>query len=184
MRLGYTVGIVFGCLLVGLVAVTFVLPTSVSSTGEADVCAAPAEAFEAFNDLERVGEWSSLFRSVSADEKMIAGPRGEQATLRVEDSRERWLQLTITESEADARLRYRLTSHEGFNAGVAVAVDAAGAGSRLQLTIDKSFDSLWSRWAIIFIHGALEELIEEELGHVREHLRDTAPGCEVVDSPA
>lgn len=176
MKLGYTVGVVFGCVVVVLAAITVVLPAEISREGSKTVCASPTASFDAFNDLERVGEWSSVFSSVEPDKREVTGPRGEQARLRIGED-EQWLSLTITESVAPERVAYALDSDDGFGVDARVMVEAVDDGTRLTLSFHKPFQTFLGRWSVVFLGGALEDLIEKELSHVADHLAETAQAC-------
>lgn len=181
MKLGYTVGVVFGCVMVMLAAVTVVLPSEISREGSTTVCAGPSASFAAFNDLERVGQWSSVFGSVEPEKREVTGLRGEQARLRIGEDGQ-WLSLTITESVPPERIEYALDSDNGLGVNARVRVEAVDDGSRVTLSFHKPFQTFWGRWSIVFLGGALEDLIEKELSHVADHLAETADACDPDDS--
>lgn len=181
MKLGYTVGVVFGCVMVVLAAITLVLPSDISRKGSKTVCAGPTASFAAFNDLEQVGEWSSVFGAVEPERQEVTGPRGEQASLRIGED-EQWLSMTIIESVPPERIEYALDSDDGLGVDARVMVEAADTGSRVTLSFHKTFQTFWGRWSIVFLGGALEDLIEKELSHVADHLAETAEACD-SDNP-
>lgn len=180
MKLGYTVGVVFGCVVVVLAAITVILPAEISREGSSTVCASPAASFAAFNDLERVGQWSSVFGSVEPEKREVTGSGGEQARLRIGDE-DQWLLLTITESVPPERIEYVLDTDDGFGVNAGVTVEAVDAGSRLTLSFHRPFETFWGRWSVVFLGGSLEDLIDEELSHVADHLAETAEACEAEE---
>jgi hypothetical protein len=181
MRLGYTVGVIFGCVVVVLAAITVLLPSEIRREGSTTVCASPSASFEAFNDLERVGDWSSIFGSVEPERREVTGPVGEQSQLRI-GGEDQWLLLSITESLPPERVEYVVDTDDGLGVNAGVTVEAGDTGSRLTLSFHRPFETFWGRWSVVFLGSSLEDLIEKELSHVSEHLAETAQACNATES--
>jgi len=183
MKIGYTVGIVVGCMLVALFVVTNFLPMEFSADNEGALCADRDTVFERFNNLESFAGWSGLFGSADPDEREIEGPSGPGASIRMVDSGESVIQLQLLESERPEHISYLLDIRDAQAGNVRVDLASNGELETLaRVRIDFEFATLLGRWAILFAPGAVEDLIADELEQLSETLAEQGYTCRGEES--
>jgi len=176
MRLGL-VGIVLGLLLAVVLLVTAFLPQQMERSGEVLLCADRETVFPLFNKMSEVASWSTLIGGVPHEERRIEGGGGEGAVALLEDEEDRWVRLEIVESRPLEAVRYRFATHQELSARAAVDLEAHSEGSRVTLTLGVDFQRFMGRWAIIFLRGALDDVIRDELSAVRGLLEERGEAC-------
>ncbi|MCP1727705.1 hypothetical protein J2T60_001705 [Natronospira proteinivora] len=177
MRLG-AIGIFLGLLLALVLVMTAFLPRQVERSGEVLLCVERETAFPLFNEIAQVASWSSLIGGVPDEQRRLEGESGEGAVAVLEDEDARWVRLEIVESRPLEAVHYRFMTHQDQNARARVELDEQTEGSHVTLTLNVDFQSFMGRWAIIFIRGALDDVIREELSGVRGYLDERDQGCD------
>jgi len=181
-------------IIVGLLAGVFLiggqlLPGRVEISRSGELCHAPERIHEALSTPDQISQWALFSREADLPVEHGDGP-GSGGWVRWSGNEDEQITWKIRNSDPPHSVDYHINLDDELAVSARGTIETVeGADSRLRMTLILQPESISGRWGLMLIRWIpsdddFKSLLDEEIGHLRTFLAESAGPCEPAGTAA